>query len=397
MIYLKRIIRGVAYLVFVLTFVGCVILAVEFGVGFILPPLTFPEDGLALPPDNVETKALYDFSYTAAANEFGMRDHSIAVKSPDVFRIAAVGDSYTFGWGVALSEVWIKRLEYYLREDGLSVEVLNVGKPGAGPWDYAAHASMALNTLQPDMLLVELLQGNDLMQSYSNDALRYFPNITRYLHERNAPPPSPYRGLTVDAKSHREHLAHVAREKLAAFDADARARYDALDEKTKALFLAGRINPWMIDEATVHGRMFEGFAADSSSDLADKTDTLAHILGRIHSEAREHSAAVVCVSMPNGVFDNRPMFTRLENLGYRLDPALLTSDVPDALAAAAAEDASIPFYEVTQVFREQGDDPDLYFELDHHLTAKGHDLFARSIAPFVAKEVRAAMAVEANP
>jgi lysophospholipase L1-like esterase len=64
-------------------------------------------------------------------NSFGMRDREFNLtKMPGVLRIAAIGDSYTFGWGVNLSDSWPKQLEKKLNDNGIKAEVLNFGVPG---------------------------------------------------------------------------------------------------------------------------------------------------------------------------------------------------------------------------------------------------------------------------
>jgi hypothetical protein len=66
-------------------------------------------------------------------NEFGLRDREGSGKNPKKgIRIAAIGDSYTFGLGVPLEDTWVKQLERVLaaRTIGCPVEVLNFGING---------------------------------------------------------------------------------------------------------------------------------------------------------------------------------------------------------------------------------------------------------------------------
>ncbi len=56
-----------------------------------------------------------------------------------VTRILAIGDSTTFGWGVAYEDSWPARLERELGERGQQVEVLNAGVPAMGITGMAAY------------------------------------------------------------------------------------------------------------------------------------------------------------------------------------------------------------------------------------------------------------------
>jgi hypothetical protein len=58
---------------------------------------------------------------------------------PGVFRILALGDSTTFGWGVAQEQAWPAQLEAALRARGAEVEVINAGVPATSLETMAAY------------------------------------------------------------------------------------------------------------------------------------------------------------------------------------------------------------------------------------------------------------------
>lgn len=97
-------------------------------------------------------------------NALGFRDHEFPTGRSADCRVMAIGDSFTFGWGVSLEESWPKALETALRHDGFGVDVANLGLPGASPVDYANIADRAIPILKPDLVIVGVLQGDDLRQ-----------------------------------------------------------------------------------------------------------------------------------------------------------------------------------------------------------------------------------------
>jgi lysophospholipase L1-like esterase len=65
-------------------------------------------------------------------NAAGLRGRDVGPKGRGVQRVIAVGDSFTFGTGVAAADSYPEALERELRERGVPVEVVNAGVPGYG-------------------------------------------------------------------------------------------------------------------------------------------------------------------------------------------------------------------------------------------------------------------------
>jgi hypothetical protein len=75
------------------------------------------------------------FGVQVSINSYGLREDEISVpKPPHTFRLLAVGDSITFGYGVPVEETYVKVLEKRLNENApvtIRYEVLNGGTVGA--------------------------------------------------------------------------------------------------------------------------------------------------------------------------------------------------------------------------------------------------------------------------
>ena len=119
------------------------------------PPLIFPP--------NVEHKfRTREFSYTVQTNSLGFRDREFTLKKTAKTRVLAIGDSFTFGYGVNGDQAWPKVLEARLRAAGNDLEIANLGRPGSSPRGYAIVAEKAIPLLKPDLVIVAVLQGDDL-------------------------------------------------------------------------------------------------------------------------------------------------------------------------------------------------------------------------------------------
>lgn len=105
-----------------------------------------------------------DFDVRVITNSQGLREsETVPAEHEGVFRIVSVGDSYTFGWGVENDEVYTKVAQKVLREKygWRNVEIINMGRPGAAPHDYLKFVKRYVPELQPDVVLIGFLMGDD--------------------------------------------------------------------------------------------------------------------------------------------------------------------------------------------------------------------------------------------
>jgi lysophospholipase L1-like esterase len=348
-----------------------------------------------------------EFDYTASINSLGFRDHEFGPKAARL-RIAALGDSFTFGWGVDLKESWPKVIEGNLRADGLEVEVANLGVPGGGPAAYAAIAERAVPALRPDLVVVGILQGDDLAQMAAPNTVklptneptanngsarslvsawlhRIFPNlmaIVRHVRHRAFPTP------TEEVK---DEWRREAAEMRAAFSPILRAKYDALDPGLRSLFERGELNPWRINSALrVPGYFFD--VADSRGPgVPDLVRRMTRELARIKAVADQYHARVVVVSVPFSIYVDRTDLEELRRFGFHASEDWLVSDSVDQEIRDAADGAGLPFCSATAAFR-QHQDGSLFFPLDTHLNSVGHRFFADSLTPCLERAVRAVSA-----
>jgi hypothetical protein len=89
-------------------------------------------------------------------NSHGFRDREHAwEKENGTIRILGLGDSFTFGWGVASEETFLKQLELLLQQrTGMPVETINAGVPGWGLNQYYLFLKKAGIHYAPDVVVL---------------------------------------------------------------------------------------------------------------------------------------------------------------------------------------------------------------------------------------------------
>jgi lysophospholipase L1-like esterase len=87
-------------------------------------------------------------------NQFGLREERETTPWPrrDGCRVLAVGDAYTFGYGVAAPDTWPRRVERRLARRG-RFEVLNGGFPNLNVEQQRRRLEMLLGHLHPDVVV----------------------------------------------------------------------------------------------------------------------------------------------------------------------------------------------------------------------------------------------------
>ena len=364
-----------------------------------LPPWPDPYTGLLFGPGAEETHAMLDFTYTATVNSLGFRGEETGVNKSHGIRAIAIGDSFTYGWGVSMEDAWCKRLESTFRAQGLDIEILDLGKPGTGPEEYCRIAECAVPRLKPDIVIVGVTQTEDLLSINALDPIVFvkdaFPNLVmmyRCIQARRLPP---YRAQRITAGDVRTGHAKTARTLVDQMDPEDRARFEQLAPDVREAYFAGTLNPWQVSV----GVQDPGHWSDAiyPEHLPELIRGAADRFRRINNIAHAYGASVVVLCIPSGFNVNRESVANWQRMGFTMDPAMLQSELPDDAIAEVCKQAGIAsFYSVTGEFRKRIDEKGLYFPLDQHMTPAGHALFTRLIAPMVVEDVRKA-AAQASP
>ena len=144
-----------------------------------------------------------EFAYDYQHNSFGFRDvEHTRVKGAETFRILGLGDSFTYGVGVAFEETYLSRLEGMLNNRAGThpkVEVIRAGIPRYFPDPERVLLEKYGMQFQPDLVVVGFLP-NDVVNSYLGlDAITV--DESGYLKTREAAQLGPF-GMQVYQYSH---------------------------------------------------------------------------------------------------------------------------------------------------------------------------------------------------
>jgi lysophospholipase L1-like esterase len=94
-------------------------------------------------------------------NERGLRDRPIVPKGKNEYRVLALGDSVTFGWGVDQEKTFAARLESLLQGRlHRPVRVINSGVAGYNTVQEVTYFKQEGITLQPDLVLLTYVQND---------------------------------------------------------------------------------------------------------------------------------------------------------------------------------------------------------------------------------------------
>lgn len=139
----------------------------------LLEPSPWPDQVYGLKPhlDGVFLDA------SLKTNRWGFRGHDVEKeKPPGVVRVAGIGDSHMFGWGMPEGDYYMARLEAELNrfaEPGVRFETLDFGVPGFNTVMEGALYEHTALAFEPDVVLVHFV-GNDFVAPHFLDPPRSF-------------------------------------------------------------------------------------------------------------------------------------------------------------------------------------------------------------------------------
>ncbi|MEM8960655.1 MAG: hypothetical protein AAGD38_04185 [Acidobacteriota bacterium] len=305
---------------------------------------------------------LVEFQTSVSVDDRGLRRGTPEATSDDALRIVAIGDSFTFGWGVEGDEAFAARIPAYLDRTGLdrAVTTLNGGVAGWGLPDMVDWLEAYGLALEPDVVLLCIFLGNDLL-----DATEVHRQIDM---AEGLVAAAPRAGGYRQAVQRNLHVARLAK----------RALPPGLQAKLRGM--VGLAEPWAItylrDRLRMYANTPDALAAEGRQVSAEALDRLLDL-----TTARGIKVAAVFVPSQLEVDDD---YWDAMMRAFEVDPTTHAQDVPATFFATRLAYAEVPTLDLTPAFRDAHDaGQDLYFRYDPHWTVAGHELAAQEIGAFL--------------
>lgn len=340
----------------------------EIGVRLLSPQDARRDEGLFVPdprrafrlaPGFRGVEVSHEFRVPIVVNSRGLRDREIPLaKAPDTRRILVLGDSFTYGSGVAGDETYPRRLESLLTNRGWRVEVINAGVSGYGTFHEEAFLQEEGWAYQPDLLILQVFPNNDL-----DESLDPFSRVVEDGFLR-------FRAAGGEGAAWWRRLQAAIRVRSHA--------YRFLGDRYHLLRIRLGLEPFYAASLGVYERLPRARVA------AGWQAVERHLRG-IVARARARGVDVLVVHAPKAaVLDPalQAAFIRF----HRADPAALDWDRPGTTLAAMCAAASVPYLDLAPRLRGTGRPLQFYYPHNGHWNARGHSQVAGWLADVLERE-----------
>jgi len=306
------------------------------------------------------------------SDRFGYRVNYTSRDSPEQradVTVLVIGDSFVEALAVENEETIPEYIARLLSENlGRSVEAVNAGHGGWCPNQYYLEARRSLTLRRFDMGLVFLYTGNDCIQEIDTC---YTP--TRYFTPPKLRLPRGFSKSEFKSSIYKPVVEYLGRRfHLAVF----------LDYQISLLLTkVGLIKRYQ--ERFLNFRTFLREERDS-----ERWDIVARICAGIRNEFQRHHVPVLFILIPPDfqVYE-KIFYDDLQKYNFPLESADL--EQPNKMLAVAFEKRSLPLIDLLDYLRLKAtEEKRLYSSITRHLTARGNQIIAEYLLPFMAAELK---------
>jgi lysophospholipase L1-like esterase len=157
-----------------------------------------------------------------------------------------------------------------------------------------------------------------------------------------------------------------------------RRRYETLDPEVRDQFERGLFNPFQVHLALRHPSSF--LEATRSENDTKAQSLMAASLREVADVAAAQASRVIVVSIPYPLYFSKAALASQHRVGFQVSESMVISDIPESTIQQACKQAGLTSLEISPFFRTQASTNSLFFPLDGHLNAAGHQLLAETLA-----------------
>jgi lysophospholipase L1-like esterase len=346
-----------------------------------------PELGWRLRPGSYTVKPSHEFfTHTVFINRLGLREARSSRETPaaGARRVVVLGDSFTFGRGVADGVLFTTQLERRLnaRWPDVHYEVINAGVPGYGTAQELVLVRRLMDEgIVGDVYLLNMFT-NDLLDNLRLDYASRLPNPVQPGFELDDAG-----GLVFSHRPVQELLEGT--NLVAAAPPPTSMLWSVLDVRLRSL---AQTRPQFVRLARTLGfdvtvpRLPGVISAWYDDEVLEKGMPLMKALvAEIDATVKRRNGTLLVSLIPSPMQVYRESYGEILRTSFPDDPkAQQFVDDPNRaqrLIRAMCLDIGVPFLDVFDVFAAANQS--LYVPADGHFNAAGHALYAESLERFV--------------
>lgn len=296
----------------------------------------------------------------------GIRNDYVTVPKPkDTYRILALGDSFTFGWGVNLNETWIKQLESGLKMDGKKIEVINAAVTGMDLVHEIQTCVAYKDYMEIDAVILGHYSNLDLYQilnrnNETNLITNLWPNFINYKNRIIINNDNNDEFIEIRANDYWKNQAkNILAENL--------ANIKNVAPEILTSFIEGKINPAQVQFALIDPFYYLAiFERDNLNKSLQELDNKLSIL----KKDCVGNKPVYFVYLPSSDMVSREYQDVLSKIGYKMDEKLLSFSTDNQLESIVKKHGFV-YLSLLSEFRKDGC-PECFYFIDSHLTPLGN-------------------------
>jgi len=353
-------------------------------------------ESLIFKPDSKARYRTAEYDCIVEINSMGLRDREINVEKGSKFRILCFGDSWTFGWGVNIENSWPKKLERFLLDEGYDdIEVINLGQGGQYPRTYRKYMEKAVPILQPDLILVGVLQSDDLAQYYESSFINRRNNTSAIIKNISARILSvsgkylicSFENIllilggkdseTIEIQTEWETSSATMMEKYSQLQ---KIRFLALDDSVRNLFRSGNLNPSLVDYYINFPERLVIFNNQNHPATRYSAREMRRDFRGMKDICKNNNAILYFVNLPINYYTGHQV---IRTPGDVLNSYFETHNNIDSIYRSVATECALPYIELTQHFMGLQDKSEYFFRYDGHPNERGYE----EIAFYIGKQL----------